>query len=152
MKRKEIILILVLLIILIIAIILQNKSRNTEKNTETIETKEEFSQTMNEETKLNISTKLNETKYLDEYKIENIQLTNKDGQTILLADVTNTTDKDTKATLVDIMLFDKEGKELKKIGGVIAPLKAKESTKFNSNVSGDYTNAYDFIITKTNKN
>ena len=144
MKKKEKILILVLLIILIIAIILQNK--NTKKETKIIEKKDEFSQTINEETKLNISTRLTEKKYLDGLEIDKIQLTCKDGQTTLLANVINKTDKKTEAKLVDIIFIDKDGNELKKIGGVISALNAGESAKLNSNVSGDYTNVYNFII------
>lgn len=154
MKKNEKIIILILLVVLVIAIIIfaVNKNKKEEDNNENINTEtennvtEEFVQVLEDGTKLNTSTKLNETKQVGIYKFENIQLTEKDGQSLILADVTNTSKNETDAKIVDIKLLDKDGKEIVTIGGIISPLKSGETKQFNSSMSLDYANIYDFEI------
>lgn len=145
MKKNEKILIGVLLIILIIAIILFLNRGNKSKVAEPSKSKE-YVQVLGDGTQLNVSEELNREKNVDGFKFKNIQLTNKDGQTVILADVTNETKKATKVTLVDVILLDKEGKELTTIGGIIAPLEAGQTTQFNASMQLDFSNAYDFQI------
>ena len=76
-----------------------------------------------------------------------MQLTEQGSQTVLLADVTNTGSTATDIQLVDVTLLDKEGKEIITIGGIIAPLQPGASTQFNSSMTLDYANTYDFKIT-----
>ena len=99
MKKGEKIMILVLLVILVIAIIAfvgskkQNKeSNNTTENTVVEENNvvEEYVQVLEDGTKLNTSSELSKAKQVGAYKFENMQLTEQNGQTVLLADVTNT--------------------------------------------------------------
>lgn len=154
MKKNEKIIISILLVVLVIAIIIfaVNKNKKEEDNNENINTEtennvtEEFVQVLEDGTKLNTSTKLNETKQVGIYKFENIQLTEKDGQSLILADVTNTSKNETDAKIVDIKLLDKDGKEIVTIGGIISPLKSGETKQFNSSMSLDYANIYDFEI------
>ena len=80
-------------------------------------------------------------------KIGNIQLTNKNGQSILLADATNETQNSTEEKFVDITLYDKNGGKLGIVKGIIAPLKAGETQQFSVSLQIDYANAYDFEIT-----
>ena len=65
---------------------------------------------------------------------------------ILLADVTNTSSKATDVTLVDVVLLDKNGKEIVTVGGIIKALKPGEKTQFNTSMTLDYANTYDFKI------
>lgn len=154
MKKNEKIIISILLLVLVIAIIIfaVNKNKKEEDNNENINTEtennvtEEFVQVLEDGTKLNTSTKLNETKQVGIYKFENIQVTEKDGQSLILADVTNTSKNETDAKIVDIKLLDKDGKEIVTIGGIISPLKSGETKQFNSSMSLDYANIYDFEI------
>lgn len=154
MKKNEKIIISILLVVLVIAIIVftVNKNKKEENNNENVNTEtennvtEEFVQVLEDGTKLNTSTKLNETKQVGIYKFENIQVTEKDGQSLILADVTNTSKNETDAKIVDIKLLDKDGKEIVTIGGIISPLKSGETKQFNSSMSLDYANIYDFEI------
>ena len=129
-----------------------NKNKKEENNNENVNTEtennvtEEFVQVLEDGTKLNTSTKLNETKQVGIYKFENIRVTEKDGQSLILADVTNTSKNETDAKIVDIKLLDKDGKEIVTIGGIISPLKSGETKQFNSSMSLDYANIYDFEI------
>lgn len=147
MKKKEKILIIILLgIVLIMAIlaIVKNQKESQKNIVEEINEEEEFTRILEDGTKLNVSTKLNETKMLDKLKIYNIQLTSKNDQTVFLADVESSEDKE--ITLVDIVLLNKNGNELTTITGVIGKTKAGGVQQLNCVVTSDYANAYDFKV------
>ena len=76
-----------------------------------------------------------------------MQLTEQGSQTVLLADVTNTSSSATDMKLVDVTLLDKNGKEIVKVGGIISPLQPGAKTQFNTSMTLDYANTYDFKIT-----
>lgn len=157
MKNKEKRMILILLVILIIAIVIfvvsknTNKKINTNENTSTTQLEntepEEFVQVQEDGTKLNTSTELNKEKQVGNYKFENMQLTTQDNQTVLLADVTNTGSNKTDIQLVDVTLLDKDGNEIITVGGIISQLEPGEKTQFNTSMTLDYANTYDFKIT-----
>ena len=150
MKKNEKIMILVLLAILIIAIIafVGSKKQNKENKAETANNTvaEEFVQVLEDGTKLNTSEQLSKTKQVGAYKFENMQLTEQGSQTVLLADVTNTGSTATELQLVDVTLLDKNGKEIVTIGGIISPLQPGAKTQFNTSMTLDYANTYDFKI------
>ena len=153
MKKKEKRMILILLVVLIIAIIAfvinknSNKNKENENTEEENNTTEEFVQVLEDGTKLNTSEQLSKTKQVENYKFENMQLTEQGSQTVLLANVTNTGSTATDIQLVDVTLLDKEGKEIVTVGGIISPLQPGASTQFNSSMTLDYANTYDFKIT-----
>lgn len=147
MKKKEKILIILLLgIVLIMAIlaIVKNQKESQKNIVEEINEEEEFIRILEDGTKLNVSTKLNETKMVDKLKIYNIQLTSKNDQTVFLADVESSEDKE--ITLVDIVLLNKNGNELTTITGLIGKTKAGGVQQLNCVVTSDYANAYDFKV------
>ena len=149
MKPKEKRMILILLVILVIAIIIFAVNKNKkDENTEENKVVEEFVQVLEDGTRLNTSTKLNEMKKFEGLEFGNIQLTNSNGQSVLLADVKNTTQAETGLMLVNVTLIDKNGNELGTVGGIISPLKPGESKQFNTSMTIDYANAYDFKVTK----
>lgn len=157
MKNKEKRMILILLVILIIAIVIFVVSKNLNKESKTKENgsttqqentePEEFVQVLEDGTKLNTSTELNKEKQVGNYKFENMQLTTQDNQTVLLADVTNTGSNKTDIQLVDVTLLDKDGNEIITVGGIISQLDPGEKTQFNTSMTLDYANTYDFKIT-----
>lgn len=157
MKKKEKRMILLLIIILIIAIVIFVVSKNVNKENITNESEnttqqenkepEEFVQILEDGTKLNTSTELNKEKQVGNYKFENMQLTTQDNQTVLLADVTNTGSSKTDIQLVDVTLLDKDGNEIITVGGIISQLDPGEKTEFNTSMTLDYANTYDFKIT-----
>lgn len=155
MKKKEKRMILILLVVLVIAIVAFIISKNankgnkgTENNTTEENTAvEEFVEVLEDGTKLNTSEQLSKTKQVGAYKFENMQLTEQGSQTVLLADVTNTSSSATDLQLVDVTLLDKEGKEIITVGGIISPLQPGAKTQFNTSMTLDYANTYDFKIT-----
>lgn len=150
-KKVAILIIGIVLVVVIIGgnLIAKNMKKNVGQTNETqTEIENEFSQTFEDGTKLNTSTKLKEVKKLDNLEIADIQITNKDGKTVLLANVTNKGTTKTEVTLLDIVLYDKSGKEIATIPGVISPLEPGKSTQLNTTTQEDYTNIYDFKIVK----
>ena len=155
MKKKEKRMILILLVVLVIAIIIFAISKNSNKGNKGEENNtaeentavEEFVEFLEDGTKLNTSEQLSKTKQVGAYKFENMQLTEQGSQTVLLADVTNTSSSATDMKLVDVTLLDKEGKEIITVGGIISPLQSGAKTQFNTSMTLDYANTYDFKIT-----
>lgn len=144
-KGKKIILLILIIIVAAIIFIANKKTNNNENKLEENNT-EGFVQMLDNGIKLNISTKLNQEKEINGLKFKNIQLTEQNGQSVLLADVINTNEKATELTLVDIELLDKAGNEIITIGGIISPLQPGATTQFNTGVALDCTNVYDFKI------
>lgn len=149
MKKYNKIIYIILLIIILIIILFIVKQNRKDNNVNTIEQEAnqgQLVQELEDKTKLNISTKLNEEKEIDGLKFTNIQLTQQNKQTILLADVTNISENATELKLVDIVFLDREGNEVITVGGIISPLESGEKTQFNTSMTLDYTNVYDFKI------
>ena len=155
-KTKNIIIALIIVVIIVIAIVafvlVKNKGKDNNENntagTSENTANEQYVQMLDDGTKLNTSSKLGETKKVGDLTFENIQLTAEGGQTILLADVTNTGKKATDTVLVDIKLLDENGNEIVTVGGIVQPLEAGEKTQFNTSMTLDYANAYDFEVTE----
>lgn len=148
MKKNEKRMILILLIILAIVIIavVVGKNKGNKENTEKNQVKEEFVQVQEDGTKVNISSKLAETKKVGAYKIGNIQLTTKDNQSILLADVENVSSSATEMKMIEITLLDKEGNTLETVPGVVKQLQPGETAQLNAGITDDYANSYDFKV------
>ena len=147
-KEKRMILIIVLVGVVIIGglLIWKNVSSKNNNEQEEEQVKEEFVQVLEDGTKLNISNKLKEEKTIKGLKIGNIQLTQKNGQSVLLADVKNETAQDVEMFLINIILLDKKGKEIATIPGIVSPVKAGATVQLNAGITEDYANAYDFKV------
>ena len=151
-KEKRMILILVVVSIIIISVIFF-ATRNKNKNNNNVDTtnsnaqvKEEYVQVQDDGSKLNISSKLNETKKVDGLEIGNIRFTESNGISTLLADVKNTKSSAIEMTSIMITLLDKDGKNIVEFEGLIAPIGPGESTQLNAGITSDYANAYDFSV------
>ena len=146
-KKMIAILLIVLIIVLIIFAVTKNKKTEINGST-TIENsyEEPVVEVQEDGTKLNVSNKLNEPKEVNGLKFENIQFTEKSGQTVLLANVTNNSGKTTEMTSLEVILLNKEGKEIEKLNGLLAPLQIGASTQLNISTSLDYSDAYDIKI------
>ena len=92
----------VVFIIVLIAIII-NVNKKDAQPTSTED--ESYVQEMNDGISINKSTKLNEAKLVNGLLISNIQLTEKDGMTTLLADVTNNMIKNLNLCFFNIFDF-----------------------------------------------
>ena len=157
-KKKVILTTIILVIIIIIAysITTKKQKKQQEQINQLIEQSQELTITdsnlaeyvkeTNDDTKINISPKINETKTIDGLEITNIQITSSNGVTTLIADVKNNTDTATALKNVLVKFLDQNGKELVSVNGIIMPLEIGQSTKLNVSLSSNYVTAYDISI------
>jgi len=152
-KENRILIILALLLIgIIIFVINKNKDNDVNSNNNTLsltENKiEEFVEVLDDGTKVNTSTKLRETKTVEGLTVGNISFAYKNEKSQVIADVVNNTNSRTPLMEVTIILFDKNGKEISKMNGLIGKLEPGETTQLDMGTTADVSNAYDFIIVK----
>lgn len=149
MKKTRILALIVvaILIVGVIYLVTKEKKENS-KIEEENQNIENFIEVLEDGTKLNISSKLQEEKEIDGLRIGNIQITEKNGQFVLLADVTNTTNKEVEPFYINIILLDKEGKETATVIGIVSEVKAGQTTKLRAGITENYANAYDFKVVK----
>ena len=169
MKKKEKRLILILVIITLIVIIIAvcvNKDESEESTTNSSssssstktstsssdedeeEETSEYVVTLEDGTKLNTSSKLNETKTIGGIEISDIQLTESDNVTQLLATMTNTSDETDGGYIAVLTLYDEDGNVLIEMKPYIEELEPGETAQLNTSAVFDYTEAYDFTIEK----
>ena len=145
-RRKELKVIVaftVVFIIVLIAIII-NVNKKDAQPTSTED--ESYVQEMNDGISINKSTKLNEAKLVNGLLISNIQLTEKDGMTTLLADVTNNTDQNTELKKLKIVLLDESGNEIATMMAFVNAINAGETAQLNASTTSNYIRAYDFKV------
>ena len=161
-SEKKMILVLIIVAIIIIAVLVKVRNSNNEVeggstvgNGDTVQTEgneptgDEFVEVLEDGTKLNVSDKLSETKTFGNYEISNIQLTEQNGQSLILADVKNIGEAKSDVLLVDITLLDKEGNEITTIGGIIGDVEPGATVQLNASATTDFANAYDFTVKVT---
>lgn len=171
MKKNErkMILILIIVVVIIIAVLVKvrsgkdsqniqggdgqtiqsgdNTNSNTTGNATSSKPTEENVELLEDGTKLNVSSKLSETKTAGNYEISNIQLTEKDGQSLILADVKNVGSSKTELKFAKLTLLDKDGKEITTIQAIIGEAEPGATVQLNASATMDFANAYDFTIT-----
>ena len=162
MNKKAKIITIVFIIIIGIAIIIsailciknirkRDPEDIEEQKNETIENNtvvEEFVEVLEDGTRLNTSSKLDETKKFEGLEISNLQITEKDNVTLLLGTITNVSQTKQGGYPINIKLIDKDGNEIITIVAIIGELEPGESTQLSTNAISDFANAYDFIITR----
>ncbi len=154
-SEKRLILILIVITIILTAIyfVVINKGKTEEldgnNNNSQIQDqgKENFS-ILEDGTKLNISKKIKETKKIDGLEFSDMEITEKDNVTVILANVRNTTKDIKKDYIVDIKVLDKKGNEITSLSGYIGEIKSNETISFKTSATFDFANAYDIVITK----
>lgn len=145
-REKGIMLMIIIITILIISIIWVISKGKEGKEDKTSNT--EFIQVEDDGSKVNTSDKVKETREIEGVTIENIRITEKNGQTELVADATNTTEQIKSRFLVNIILLDKAGNEIGRIPGVIGEMQPGETIEMHAGITEDYANVYDFRIEK----
>ena len=148
-------LILIIITIVMIAILVkvknsQNSAGSEGGNADNNQTavSGEFFEVLEDGTKKNISNKLSEVKRFENYEIANIQLTERDGDTLLIADVKTIGEARAEDTLIQITLLDKEGKELVTYDGIISAVDPQETVQLSAAIAMDFANTYDFSVKK----
>ena len=110
---------------------------------------ENYSQELEDGTKVNTSSKLSETKQIEEgLEITDISLTESNNLTSLLGKITNKTNEKKGDYLIIITFVNKNGEKLTENEVYVKSLDPGETTTLSSKTSFDYTDAYDIIIEK----
>ena len=158
MKAKELMIALFIIIVLLIVIIVAvnvNKNKGNEENTQTPEIGvveenkvEEFVEVQEDGSKVNTSEELKKTKTIDGVEISNIRLVENDNVSQVVADIKNPTNKILGDFPIDIIVKDKTGKEITRIGAYIDKVNPGETAQLNASATSDFANAYDFEIVK----
>lgn len=149
MKKTRILALVIvgILIVGVIYFVTKEKKENSEVKEEN-ENIEKYVEILEDGTKRNISSKLQEEKELEGLKIGNIKITEKNGQFLLMANVRNTTNKDIQPFYINIILLNENGANIAVVTGAISPIKAGEKAILSASITEDYANAYDFEVTR----
>ena len=148
-KEKRGLLILILVSILIIGSIwFMARDNNTNEKEKNPQINTGYVQVQADGTKVNTSEKVAETRQIDGIVIRDIRLEQSNGITRLIADLTNTTGQAKDRFLVDIQLFDKSGKQIGTIPGIVGKTQPGETIQMQVGITEDFVGAYDFKIVK----
>lgn len=145
-KRAILILAIVVAIIIVIMVISVRRKENDQAEVSNEANVEEFVETLDDGTRLNTSTKLQEKKTIDGLELSEFQVTAKENQTELLGIITNISDTTKGNYLLNIDVFDREGNKLTTAQVYVPEIAPGESTPLISGVTFDYANAYDFTV------
>lgn len=150
-SEKRMVLILVVIAIIVVAVLIKVRTKKEDGGSggaggQGKANNEEFVEVLEDGTKMNVSNKLAETKTFENYEISNIQLTEQDGQSLILADVKNIGETKAEVALIDITILDKDGNEIVTIGGIIGDVEPGQTVQLNASATTDFANAYDFSI------
>lgn len=143
--------VIVIVLIVILALIFGDKEEETLQNQNSqspIANEEEYIKELDDGTKINTSQELNNTKKYKNLEITNIQYTEKDGMTVLLADVKNNGATKHNAEIVKIDILDKNGNVITTGKPVIGDIEPGETIKLNANITGNVVDAKDFRVTE----
>lgn len=152
-KRLILILIIITIIVTTIYFIVKNNNKTEElggnnNNSQTQEQIKENFSVLEDGTKLNTSKKIKETKRVDGLEFSNIEITEKDNVTIILANVKSITKDIKKDVYVDIKVLDENHNEITSLSGYIGEIKPNETISFETSATFDFANAYDIVITQ----
>lgn len=159
MRENEKVLIIALVIITIVVIVFAvsrksgdgvnsnvNPAQGTGAGTPIAE-EEKYVTTTEDGTKVNTSDALATNKTVNNVEFSDIQLTERGGETLLIATVTNKGTTANQLFAVDITLIDENGQDITSITGLVAPMEAGETATFETSTTLDFANAYDFKVT-----
>lgn len=153
-KRWIVLLIAVVLIAVVLIVVLVNGNKDKSDNTlqdgtqqGEVVNEEKYTTELDDGTKINTGEEFNKTKTYGNLEISNIQYTEKDGKTTLLADVKNNGTTKHEAEIVKIEILDENGNVITDGKPVIGDIEPGATIKLNASFSADVANAKDFRIT-----
>lgn len=157
MKKNEKILIGVLVLAVIIVILIGvfvkkddeevvAQDPNTQQQGESQEEEEQYTTELDDGTKINTSEEFNSSKTYKDLTISNIQFTERDDMSVLLADVTNNGTSAHEPEIVKITILGDNEEVITEIKPVIGDIQPGETVQLNASITADVANAKDFRI------
>lgn len=147
-KRWIILLIAVVIIatILLVVLLINKDNNNEEEKDQQIINEEKYVTELEDGTKLNTSEELRSKKTYGNLSISNVQYTEKDDVSVLLADVTNNGKTTHEVEIVKITIYGENEEIITVIEPVIGKIEPGETIKLNAAILADVANAKDFKI------
>ena len=149
-SEKRLILIVILIAIIVISILLVVKNVVNKQDGETAEQKpeEKYVEVSDIGERINKSEKMKEAKYIDDLEVTNIEISQKDGISILKATVKNNTGVEKGDYPIILKMLDENGNEICKENGYIGKIAPGETKTLNVSTMSDIANVYNLEITK----
>ena len=153
-KRWIVLLIAVLVIAIVLIVVLvngraKNKEQMPENNVDTnqeVQNVEQYVTQLDDGTKLNNSELFNSVKTYKDLEISNIQFTEKNGLSVLLADVKNNATTTHEEEVVKIVLLGENDETIATLRVLIGKIEPGETSQINTTATADYANAKDFKV------
>lgn len=151
-KNKKKFLCCILLIIILVAIVVAifiNSNNKKNSNTSNSNSNEQFASISENGKKTNNSSKIKETKNVENLEFSNIKITSINNQTTVTADVKNPTKDTIKGFYFKLKAVDSSGNVLAESEGLLdSVINAKSSSSLEVKTSKDFANCYDIQIEK----
>ena len=156
-ERKVVVILVAILLVVMVATIVATTKKNkkgdnkinkeVQQQVEEVEVNnEKYVEKLDDGTKLNNSTEFNKNKKFKNLEISNIQFTSNGGNSVLLADVKNTSSSVHEMEIVEITILGVNGEVIETLAPVIGTIKPEETIQLNAIATADLVNAKDFII------
>ena len=152
-KKVVFILIAILLVVMVVTIaVTTNKNKKggdkTNNNVQPqVEVEEEkYVEKLDDGTKLNNSTDFNKSKKFKNLEITDIQFTSNGGNSVLLANVRNTSSSVHEMEIVEITIIGENGEVIETLAPVIGTIQPGETIQLNAIATADLVNSKDFTI------
>ena len=149
-KRWIILLIAVVIIAIVLIVVLPRVSNNEGEvqrgeSEQAKENEEKYTTVLDDGTKVNTGEEFNSTKTYGNLEISNIQLSENNGTSVLLADVTNKGESTHEQETVKITIVGEDNSETT-VNAIIGTIEPGETIKLNTSMTADVVNAKDFKI------
>lgn len=151
-EKRWIILLVAVIAIAIVLIVVLTGNKGKEENVnegqqEEVQVNEEkYTTELNDGTKINTSEEFNSVKKYNNLEISNMQFTEKDGKSVMLADVKNIGSTTHEVEIVKVTILGENGETITEIKPIIGKVEPGETIKLNATISADVANAKDFKI------
>lgn len=151
-EKRWIILLVAVIAIAIVLIVVLTGNKGKEENVnegqqEEVQVNEEkYTTELNDGTKINTSEEFNSVKKYNNLEISNMQFTEKDGKSVMLADVKNIGSTTHEVEIVKVTILGENGETITEIKPIIGKVEPGETIKLNATISADVANAKNFKI------
>lgn len=147
-KRWIVLVAVIVMLIIILAIVFSRRgeSQNEVTQGEREENEEIYVTELEDGTKLNTSEDFNNEKKYGNLVISNMQYTEQNGMTVMLADVTNEGSTVHEPEIVTITIYGENNEVITELHPAIGKIEPGETIKINATSTADVANARDYEI------
>ena len=147
-KRWIVLVAVIVMLIIILAIVFSRRgeSQNEVTQGEREENEEIYVTELEDGTKLNTSEEFNNEKRYGNLVISNMQYTEQNGMTVMLADVTNEGSTVHEPEIVTITIYGENNEVITELHPAIGRIEPGETIKINASTTADVANAKDYEI------